>query len=147
MLIVLQILLELTEEVCRRARSKHLCGSTVSLGCRGADLQSGGGFSRQMKLFEPTNDTRTVYQAVCQLFERHWQSTPVRSIGVTLEQLTDDRVCQLSLFEDKPQQRSLASAIDAIRAKYGNAAILWGVSALQAGQAKERAQKIGGHYK
>jgi DNA polymerase-4 len=141
------VLLELCEEVCRRSRSKGLMGSVASVGCRGADLNAATGFWRQLKLAEPTNDAMTLYAAVCRLFERHWQHTPVRSVGVHLGQLVEDSVCQLNLFEDRERQRSLASVMDHIRAKYGNDAILRAVSLLPAGQARERARKIGGHYK
>lgn len=141
------VLLELCEEVCRRARSKQLMGSVVSIGCRGADFQAETGFWRQMKLEEPTHDALTLFKAACRLFDRHWQHTPVRSIGVHLGALVEDHTYQLNLFEDKPRQRALAAAVDKIRARYGNAAVLRAVSLLDAGQARERAKKIGGHYK
>ncbi len=141
------VLLELCEEVCRRARSKQLMGGVVSVGCRGADFDTHTGFWRQMKLDDCTNDAMTLYKAVCRLFERYWQHTPVRSVGVHLGQLTEDDVCQLDFFADKERQRSLAYVMDSIRAKYGNAAILRASSLLSAGQAQERARKIGGHYK
>ncbi len=141
------VLLELCEEVCRRARGKRLAGLVVSVGCGGADFTAAAGFSRQMTLGEPTNDAMELYRAACCLFDRHWQHTPVRSVGVTLSKLVPDDVCQLSLFEDREKRRSLARTVDDIRAKYGNDAILRAVSLLPAGQARERARKIGGHYK
>ncbi|WNC12685.1 DNA polymerase IV [Brevibacillus brevis] len=141
------VLLELCEEVCRRARSKELMGSVLSVGCRGADLDVKTGFGRQMKLEEQTNDAMTLYEAACCLFDRHWQQTPVRSIGVTLSQLVPDNVLQLNLFEDHHKRRSLAHAMDDIRTRYGQDAILRAASLLGAGQARERARKIGGHYK
>ena len=141
------VLLELCEEVCRRARSKQLMGSVVSVGCRGADFDTPVGFSRQLKLAEHTHDGMELYEAACRLFDRHWQGTPVRSVGVSLGQLVPDNVLQLNLFTDQHKRRSLAHAMDEIRAKYGNDAILRAVSILGAGQARERARKIGGHYK
>ncbi|MDC0764908.1 DNA polymerase IV [Brevibacillus sp. AG] len=141
------ILLELLEEVCRRARSKELMGSVLTVGCRGADLVAGTGFNRQMKLTEQTNDVMTLYQAACFLFNRHWEQTPVRSIGVNLGQLVPDNVLQLNLFTDNVKRQSLAHAMDDIRDRYGTAAILRASSLLESGQAKERARKIGGHYK
>ncbi|NRS48036.1 DNA polymerase IV [Brevibacillus sp. HB2.2] len=141
------VLLELCEEVCRRARKKELMGSVLSVGCRGADLAAGTGFGRQMKLTEQTNDAMTLYEATCFLFDRHWQETPVRSIGVNLGQLVPDNVVQLNLFTDNHKRRSLAQAMDDIRSRYGQDAILRAASVLEAGQAKERARKIGGHYK
>jgi DNA polymerase-4 len=71
----------------------------------------------------------------------------VRSIGVTLGQLVPDNVLQLNLFTDNHKRRSLAHAMDDIRTRYGQDAILRAASLLGAGQAKERARKIGGHYK
>ncbi|WP_139489770.1 DNA polymerase IV [Brevibacillus dissolubilis] len=141
------VLLELCEEVCRRARSKQLMGQVVSLGCRGADFDRPTGFSRQMKLMDPTNDAMEVYDAVCQLFARHWDQSPVRSVGVQLTQLMPDDECQLSLFDDREKKRSLAYAMDDIRARFGNDSILRAVSLLGAGQARDRARKIGGHFK
>lgn len=141
------VLLELCEEVARRARSKELMGSVVSVGCRGADLDAANGFGRQLKLEEQTNDATTLYEAACCLFDRHWQGTPVRSVGVNLGQLVPDNVLQLNLFTDNHRRRSLAHAMDGIRSKYGPDAILRATSLLGAGQARERARKIGGHYK
>jgi nucleotidyltransferase/DNA polymerase involved in DNA repair len=141
------VLLELCEEVCRRARSKELMGSVLSIGCRGADFDAATGFGRQLKLSEQTNDAMTLYEAACRLFDRHWQETPVRSVGVNLEQLVPDNVVQLNLFTDNHKRRSLAHAMDDIRARYGQDAILRAASLLGSGQAKERARKIGGHYK
>ncbi len=141
------VLLELCEEVCRRARSKQLMGHVASVGCRGADFDAPTGFWRQIKLPEPTNDAMTLYQAVCRLFERYWDHTPMRSVGVHLGQLEPDDEIQLSLFDNKIRQRSLAYAMDDIRARYGKDAILRAVSLLESGQARERARKIGGHYK
>ncbi|GAA4716131.1 DNA polymerase IV [Brevibacillus fulvus] len=141
------VLLELCEEVCRRARSKQLMGDVVSVGCRGADMTAATGFWRQVTLPDPTNDAMTLYQAVCRLFDTYWQHTPVRSVGVNLGRLVSDQVYQLNLFEDNGKKRSLARAMDHIRARFGNDAILRAVSLLAAGQAQERARKIGGHYK
>ncbi len=139
--------MELCEEVCRRARQKERMGSVLSIGCRGANLAAGEGFGRQMKLAEATNDAMALYEAACRLFERHWTGGPVRSIGVTLGQLVPDNIVQLNLFTDTHKRRSLAQAMDDIRARFGQDAILRAASALEAGQAKERARKIGGHYK
>ncbi|MGE5702339.1 MAG: DNA polymerase IV [Clostridia bacterium] len=141
------VLLELCEEVCRRSRSKGLMGSVISVGCRGADFEVSMGFHRQMKLAEPTHDAATLYEVVCRLFERYWQHNPVRSVGVNLGQLVPDNVVQLNLFDDVEKKRSLALALDDIRQRYGSDAILRAASLQKAGQARERAQKIGGHYK
>ncbi|MFD2670164.1 DNA polymerase IV [Marinicrinis sediminis] len=141
------ILLELSEEVCRRARSKGLIGQTVSVGCRGIDFERPTGFYRQMTLSDMTCHGKDVYQAACALFKQHWDGQPVRSVSVTLSQLQSDALYQMDLFRDREKERSLDQTLDWIKDKYGSAAIVRSVSATQAGQAWERAHKIGGHYK
>lgn len=138
---------ELSEEVCRRARSKGLMGETASLGCRGADFDRPTGFHRQVKLVAPTNDGRTLFEAAWPLFAQFWDGAPVRQVAVTLSQLRSDETVQLDLFHDFTRERKLNDAIDQLKLKYGSAAVLRSASLLDAGQAKTRARKIGGHEK
>ena len=138
---------ELSEEVCRRARSKGLMGETASLGCRGADFDRPTGFHRQVKLVAPTNDGRTLFEATWRLFAQFWDGAPVRQVAVTLSQLRSDETVQLDLFHDFARERKLNDAIDRLKLKYGSAAVLRSASLLDAGQAKTRARKIGGHEK
>lgn len=144
---ILVPLLELSELVCQRARAKGYMGWVVSVDSRGADFDQPTGFHRQMKLPDPTNLTKEVYQTATLLFKRHWDGLPIRRIGVTLSQLESDQVYQLSLFNYKEEDLALERAIDKIKEKYGNGMIMRACSLTAAGQAKDRAQKIGGHYK
>ncbi|WP_088834508.1 DNA polymerase IV [Paenibacillus tyrfis] len=141
------VLLELSEEVCRRCRSKGYMGRVVSVGASGADYDHPTGFSRQMTLQDPTNITKEVYAAVRTLFHRHWDGQPVRRLGVALTGLSDAGTFQLSLFEDKEKLRQLERTTDSIKNRYGSSAILRASSLMASGQARERSAKIGGHYK
>ncbi|QZT35442.1 DNA polymerase IV [Caldalkalibacillus thermarum TA2.A1] len=143
------ILLELSEEVGRRARRKGYVGDTVSVGVRGARFDLPTGFHRQTKLTEKTNDGLDVFKAAFDLFCTHWDGEPIRSAGVALSGLEPDHCRQLSLFnfETTLKKERLSKAVDHIKNKYGAAAILRAASLTAAGQARDRAQKIGGHYK
>lgn len=141
------ILLELSEEVCKRSRHAGVVGQTVTVSCRGADFDVPTGFHRQMKLPEPTNHTADMFQAVCKLFLKFWDRQPVRRLGVSLTQLSTDSVLQLHLFDDLLKKRSLGYVMDEVKARFGETAIIRAVSKTDAGQAHERAAKIGGHYK
>ncbi|WP_249716248.1 DNA polymerase IV [Paenibacillus sp. J31TS4] len=141
------VLLELSEEVGRRARYKGLMGTTVSAGCRGADFDRPSGFSRQMKLEDPTHSAKDIYRAACRLFDVHWDGQPVRSLGVNLDQLRPDHQYQLDLFRNRDKERRLDAAIDGIKERYGAAAIVKAASLSEAGQAFYRATRIGGHAK
>lgn len=141
------IILELAELVCQRCREKGMMGSVVSVGCQGADFDRPTGFYRQMKLADPTNLAEDVYAAALQLFRQHWNGLPVRKVGVTLDDLVSDDVYQLMLFENRERKINLAKSLDEIKLKYGNASVIRAVSLTAAGQARDRARKIGGHYK
>src|SRR5690606_8456265 len=133
------VLLELSEEVCRRARIKGLMGETVSVGCRGADFDRPTGFHRQKKLTSPTNHMPHIFTAVQELFTTHWDGEPVRSVGVSLTQLRPDDEYQIDLFHDRERERKLDYAVDTIKERYGTAAIVRASSLTSAGQAYERA--------
>ena len=55
--------LELCEEVSRRSRMKDYVGHTISVGVRGARLDSPIGFYRQTQLPEKTNHGPDLFQA------------------------------------------------------------------------------------
>lgn len=140
-------LLELTELVCRRCREKGYMGGVVMVSCRGNDLDHPSGFHRQMKLPDPTNATKQVYESVMALFGRHWDHQPIRKVGVTLSGFIRDDEYQLTLFDERPKHQALEKATDEIKRRFGETAILRAVSLTTSGQAKQRAQMIGGHYK
>lgn len=100
-----------------------------------------------MKMVEPTNVTNQVYAAAVKLFRQHWEGVPVRKVAVSLSQLSNEEEYQLSLFDQRDRFRELEKTTDALKLKYGNTAIMRAVSVTEAGQAKDRAGKIGGHYK
>ncbi|WP_139998209.1 DNA polymerase IV [Paenibacillus paridis] len=142
------VLLELTELVCQRCRGKGYMGHVVSVGLMGANYDQPTGFSRQMKMDDPSNVTNTVYHAAIQLLLRHWDGYPVRKVGVSLSQFSEDGEYQLSLFDTKREKTmALEKATDALKQKYGDSIILRAVSVTPAGQAQHRSEKIGGHYK
>ncbi|MBP1308925.1 DNA polymerase-4 [Paenibacillus sp. 1182] len=141
------VLLDLCSQVCRRLRAKNVMASVVSVGAAGADFDYPTGFSRQVKLSDPTDATMTVYEAVKRLFHTHWDKQPVRRLHVSLSDLSDADVYQLSFFNNNEKQRAVDKVMDQIKDRFGEVAILRASSFMEAGQAIDRAAKIGGHYK
>lgn len=141
------VILDICTEVCRRARKKGLMGSVVSVGIAGADFDNPTGFHRQVKLFDPTNITVEVYETAKKLFHQHWDGLPVRRVGISLSSLCNDENYQLSLFDNKEHKRAIDKVMDEIKDRFGDIAILRASSLTKAGQAVDRAAKIGGHYK
>jgi len=144
------IILELTELVCLRCRSIGVKGAVVTVGCAGANYDRPTGFNRQSKMLDATNVTNHIYHAAVDLFKSHWDGNPVRRIGISLTGFSAGDEYQASLFEDvegREKLMALEKATDALKRKYGDTAILRAVSLTTAGQAQDRAAKIGGHYK
>ncbi|BAC13317.1 DNA polymerase IV [Oceanobacillus iheyensis] len=139
-------ILDLCEEVCRRARTANKSGRTIHLGIS-YSKETGGGFSRSQSIDLPTNITLDVYDICMQLFNKFYDGkSMVRHVYVTLTNLKDKQETQLDLFEDRTKKNDIGYVMDAIRDKYGSTAILRASSYTQAGITIERSKKIGGHY-
>lgn len=74
-------LLELSELVCQRTRTKGYMGSVVSVGCQGADFDHPSGFYRQMKLPDPTNLTDEVFHAAKNYLNDIGMGCPFEKLG------------------------------------------------------------------
>ena len=95
-----QVLLEICEEVARRARTHHKAGRTISLGIGYSKDEFGGGFQRSRSIEEPTNITMELYNVCLELFQENYTHKTVRSISVSLSNIVDDLEMQLALFDD-----------------------------------------------
>ena len=143
---VLAVILEMTEDVAKRARDVFQAGRTISLGIGYSKNAFGGGFNRSRTIHEATNDTLKIYEVCKQLLKENYDERPVRHISISITKLEDEHSMQLSLFEkDNWKKRKLATAMDSIRNKYGPASLLRAVSYTEAGTAVKRAKLIGGH--
>lgn len=140
------VILEMCEEVARRAREQRKAGRTVSLGIGYSDREFGGGFFRSYTMEEPTNRTMDIYRVCRRLFEANYAGRAVRQISITLANITDDEYVQLSLFEPtKVRDKILGYTVDHIRRRYGATSLLRAVSYTEAGTTRTRSLLIGGH--
>lgn len=139
------VLLELAEEVCRRARRKNKKGKTIHVSVRGADFDKPTGFHRQLTIPIASNDALEIFSNSLKLFEKFWDGKPVRSIGINISQLEDADEVQLSLFDDPLKKMELDKVMDDLREQYGKTAIFRASSLLPSGLLFDRATKIGGH--
>lgn len=119
---LLAVLLELTEQVSRRLRRQRAGG--VQLKIRYSDFRT---ITRSQKLHEPTNNSRTLWETVKQMFEERLPEYPldVRLIGMGATNLRRGTQVQKSLFGDEEALKSqdLDNVRDAIINRYGNSAV------------------------
>lgn len=143
---VLAVILEMCEDVAKRARDAYQAGRTITLGLGYSKNAFGGGFQRAKTIQEATNDTMKIYRVCKQLLEENFDYRPVRQLSISITKLEDEHSMQLSLFEtDNWKNRKLASVMDSIRNRFGSAALLRAVSYTPAGTAVKRSKMVGGH--
>ncbi|MFP3339204.1 hypothetical protein R0J91_14595, partial [Micrococcus sp. SIMBA_131] len=100
------VILEMSEEVARRARRAGKAGRTISLGISYSKEEGGGGFHRSRSITSPTAITLEVYHVCLQLFEEFYERKTVRKISITLSNICNDEEVQLDLFNAaRPKQR------------------------------------------
>lgn len=141
------VLLELVVEVCRRSRRHGYMGRVVSVAGAETDGERSTWFGRQTTLPQPTSLTHEIAAAAHKLFVEHWSGLPLSNLSVSLTDLSDDSVFQLTLFEDRSAIYRRERATDRIKDRYGSDAVMRASSLLSSGVARERAAQIGGHYK
>ncbi|MED3661298.1 UV damage repair protein UvrX [Ureibacillus terrenus] len=145
---ILTVILEMCEDVARRAREAHQAGRTVSLGVGYSKDAFVGGFLRSRTIDEPTNDTMKIYEVCKELLDEYYAERPVRQITISLSKLETERSMQLSFFDrQKWKRRKLGATMDYLRSKIGPTAVLRAVSYTEAGTALDRSQFLGGHKK
>lgn len=120
------ILLNLSDQVARRLRKQGLVAAGVQLTIRTPEMKT---ITRSRQLEVPTESADDIYKAVCDQFAKHWTGDkPIRLLGVTLQGLTskEDSAIQLDLFdyERQPKKESLTKAMDMLRNKFGENAVL-----------------------
>ncbi|ELK44897.1 UNVERIFIED_CONTAM: UV damage repair protein UvrX [Halobacillus marinus] len=141
------VILEMCEEVARRARRKGHAGRTISLGIGYSKTEGGSGFHRSVSVEHPTSITMDLYRACLVLFSRYYNGGVVRKISISLGNITEDSDIQLDLFQHaRDRKRDLGYVMDEIRERYGQDMLLRAVSWTDAGTARHRSRLVGGHY-
>ncbi len=129
-----KVLLWLAETVGGRLRSEDVKAKMVSVEIKYSTFQS---VSHQKQLQRATNTDKILYETACDLFRELWSGEPIRLLGIRTSKLVDKTEPeQMSIFDfqneldKKPvnheKQQKLDAALDKIRKKYGESAIVRG---------------------
>jgi DNA polymerase-4 len=121
------ILMKLSVKVARRVRQAGVGGRTITLKIRNSEFQT---ITRSRTLLHPTDDEGEIYRVVLELMEEaEWGRKPVRLLGVSLTQFTEEESDQLLLFSDEEQHinwKDLNQTLDKIRDRFGEQIIVRG---------------------
>lgn len=122
------IINSLVEKVAHQLRKQNKYANVVVITIRNNKFITK---SHQIKLKNATNDTLEIKKTAKSLFDKLWDKTPVRLIGVRLEKLVDQVSYQISLFEEINEIEKnfkLTKVIDNINTKYGYKTIKTGLN-------------------
>ena len=114
-----EILLALTEQVTYRLRKQNMLAKVVNVQLRTKNFVD---TSHQKKMLNATSSTKEIFINAKQLLEQMYiKGTPIRLIGIRVDDLTDKEEMQMSLFRDIKQekQEKLDKTIDNLKDKYG----------------------------
>ena len=144
---IYQIIREMVDDVCRRLRLGKKMAKTVHFGFA-YSKEVGGGFARQTKLPQPTQNESHVFRACLTLMDKFYDNSPIRVVRVAVTNLVDKKGYQISLFEDVNEvlrERAVFTAMDEIKEKYGKNSVNRASSELKSSTVKARNDMIGGH--
>ena len=125
-----KVLLALAEQVSSRLRKSNQLAQSVTVEIKYSTFQR---TSHQKVLLFPTNSTQPIYELSCRLFDELWNHTPIRLLGIRTGKLLDeDAPVQMTLFDSgyleakSEKQQKLDAALDQIKSRYGENAVIRG---------------------
>ena len=142
------IIREMVDTLSSRMRNEEKMCNMVSIFI-GYSKQLGG-FARRATLLSATDDSKVLFDAIIEIYNRYVNDSPIRNIGIYYGGLVPASHQQLDLFEDESKQHkrhNLQKAVDKLHSKYGNNSVLRASALLEESTIKERNEYIGGHKK
>ena len=120
-----RILLGLTDRVSKRLRRDGMRTTCISVTVRYLDFWTR---SHQKKLDEPTDISVEIFETGKQLLRGLWNGkTPLRLIGIALNDVTKDTVTQLSLFPEdnvlREKRQKMDRTMDDILDRFGKGSL------------------------
>ena len=141
------IIREMVEVLSIRLHKNHKTCLCVGLGI-GYSKNVGGGFFHQVKLNNPTDSEQVILNYALMIFDKFYESLPIRKVTISCAGLQDKVGVQLNIFDEVEkiqEQDQMNQVILDIKDKYGENAVLKASSLLHDSTIHERNKKIGGH--
>ncbi|OQC49750.1 MAG: DNA polymerase IV [Tenericutes bacterium ADurb.Bin024] len=108
---------ELSNGVSERAKREGKVGATIQIVMRYYNFEN---VNRSVTINKPTNNAITIFYEAMKLFDKNYKDEPLRLVGVTLQNLSDEGslVQQLSLFDDFSEKSKTEVIIDLLNEEY-----------------------------
>ena len=141
------IISEMVDVVVQRLRENNKMTRYIGLGI-GYSKEINNGFYHTIKLEAATDSEKEILKYCLLIFDKFYEYLPIRKVTVTCANLENKESTQLSLFENEEdsEKNHIGKTIDEIKNKYGKNSLIKATSLLEDSTARERNQKIGGHF-
>jgi len=120
--------LALSEKVAERLEAKNLCGSTITIQIRDCHWRN---HTKSKTVQNPIYGQKDIYAEAMELFQKAWDGTPIRLLGVTVSNVIDKKQSaeQLSIFnyEQYAKEEPIYEIIQVMEKKFGKGIIQKGV--------------------
>ena len=100
----------LAKEVSNRAIKENKLGSTIQIVVKESDFKT---HNKSLTLDNPTNNYQVILDTAMSLYEKHFSKMTVRLLGITLQNLIDqkDIAIQMSLFDYEKHEEENATRL------------------------------------
>ena len=112
-----QQLLYLSEKVGARIRKQNKYANVVVVVLKDNNFKR---YSHQKKLETATDDSTEIYNNAKKILKEIYNDEKIRLIGLRLDNLTDKKIKQVSIFDEEKETENIDKVVDEINQKFGN---------------------------
>lgn len=112
-----EYLLFLSEKVGLRLRRQKKYANVIAVILKDNTFKR---YSHQKKLETATNDSTEIYNNAKKVLKELYKEEKIRLIGLRLDNLTDKKIKQVSIFDEEKEIDNIDKVIDEINIKYGS---------------------------
>ena len=112
-----EYLLLLSEKVGTRLRNQKKYANVIVVILKENKFKK---YSHQKKLATPTNSSEEIYNTAKIILREMYEDESIRLIGIRLDNLTDKKIKQVSIFDYEKEFKEIDSVVDELNKKYGN---------------------------
>lgn len=110
-------LLLLSEKVGQRLRKQNKYARVIVVILKDNNFKK---YSHQKKLETPTNNNEEIYNMAKIILREIYDDEKIRLIGIRLDNLTDKKIKQVSIFDKIEEENNIDEVVDKLNKKYKN---------------------------
>lgn len=110
-------LLLLSEKVGQRLRKQNKYARVIVVILKDNNFKK---YSHQKKLETPTNNNEEIYNMAKIILREIYDDEKIRLIGIRLDNLTDKKIKQVSIFDKIEEEKEIDDVVDKLNNKYKN---------------------------